>query len=59
MNEDLLKTLPARQGHFLLESGYHTANRSADEISPCGNHPDVRCARRTCHSKIWFTPGNQ
>ena len=24
MNEDVLKGLPARQGHFLLESGYHT-----------------------------------
>lgn len=24
MTEDILKTLPARRGHFLLESGYHT-----------------------------------
>ncbi|HEY7440977.1 MAG TPA: phosphoribosyltransferase family protein [Vicinamibacterales bacterium] len=24
MNDTLLKTLPARHGHFLLESGYHT-----------------------------------
>jgi orotate phosphoribosyltransferase len=24
MSEDILKTLPARRGHFLLESGYHT-----------------------------------
>ena len=24
MNTELLKDLPAREGHFLLESGYHT-----------------------------------
>lgn len=24
MTDDILKTLPARRGHFLLESGYHT-----------------------------------
>jgi orotate phosphoribosyltransferase len=24
MSEDILKRLPARQGHFRLESGYHT-----------------------------------
>ena len=25
MTDDILKTLPARRGHFLLESGYHTS----------------------------------
>ena len=24
MTDDMLKALPARRGHFLLESGYHT-----------------------------------
>lgn len=44
MTDDILKTLPARRGHFLLESGYHTNlwfDLDALFVDPCDVAPQV------------------
>jgi len=44
MTDDLLKSLPARRGHFLLESGYHTDlwfNLNALFVAPYDLAPQI------------------